>query len=81
MHCIDGSDSNLFGTFHYLLEREYCLKTLKRYFTDYVTLKDVTEDVEQKVRPLATSCNQRDHRKLIAVERGLGAGGRKCDKQ
>ena len=57
MHCIDRSDSNLFGTFQCLLEREYCLKTLKRYFTDYVTLKDVTEDVGQKVRPLASSCN------------------------
>ena len=32
-------------------------ETLKRYFTFYVTLKDVTEDVGQKVRPLASSCN------------------------
>ena len=31
-----------------------CLKTLKRYFTDSVTLKDVIEDVEQKVRPIRT---------------------------
>ena len=29
-----------------------CSKILKRYFTDYVTLKDVIEDVEQKVRPI-----------------------------
>ena len=31
-----------------------CSKILKRYFTDSVTLKDVIEDVEQKVRPIRT---------------------------